>query len=204
MPKDKSASHKRIKEAMKAEFLAKGFIGASIRSIGEKAGMTSAALYRHYSSKEEMFCSLVEPFIEKLRKSMNLHQMTKYELADKQKADFSLGGTFTDIVRDVILPNRDEFLLLINCSEGTKYENFLHSFAEENRQELEDAVKFMKKHGYPAKDLEKEELHMLLSAYLTAAFEPIIYGYSDEKVIKYLECVNEFFTPGWMRIMGLC
>ena len=57
MPKDKTASHIRIVEAMKAEFLEKGFSDASIRSIGQRAGLTSAALYRHYSSKEAMFCA---------------------------------------------------------------------------------------------------------------------------------------------------
>ena len=44
---------------------------------------------------------------------------------------------------------------------------------------------------------------MLLSAYLTACFEPIIHDYDDIKVIKYLNTVQEFFMPGWLKIMGI-
>ena len=44
---------------------------------------------------------------------------------------------------------------------------------------------------------------MLLSAYLTACFEPIIHDYDDAKVIKYLNTVQEFFMPGWLKIMGI-
>ena len=43
----------RVLNAAKAEFLEKGFEKASIRSIGEKEGMTSAGLYRHCIDKEE-------------------------------------------------------------------------------------------------------------------------------------------------------
>ena len=203
MPKDKSASRVKINAAMKAEFLEKGFAGASIRAIGERAGMTSAALYKHYNSKEDMFRAAVEPLINALRERMEQHTRRKYILTENgSDVDVLFGETFTDIVREVILPHRDEFLLLMNCSQGTKYENFLHDYAEENGIALEDVIRFMKERGYPAKDLEKEELHMLLSAYLTAVFEPIVHGLSDEKVVKYLARVNDFFMPGWKNILG--
>lgn len=204
MPKDKTASRIKINAAMKAEFLEKGYSGASIRSIGERAGMTSAALYKHYSSKEEMFCAAVEPLITALHERMEQHTRRKYLLTEiGSDNDALFGETFTDIVREVILPNRTEFLLLMNCSQGTRYENFLHDYANENMQAVADAIGFMKSRGYPAKELEKEELHMLLSAYLTAVFEPIIHGLSDMKVEKYLARVNDFFMPGWMKILGL-
>jgi hypothetical protein len=90
-----------------------------------------------------------------------------------------------------------------NFQQGTKYENFLHDYAEENGQALADAIRFMKEQGYPAQILEKEELHMLLSAYLTAVFEPIIHGLEDERIEKYLTRVNDFFMPSWKNILGV-
>ena len=84
MPKDKTASHIKIDLAMKAEFLEKGFAGASIRSIGERAGMTSAALYRHYTNKEDMFSSLVEPLINDMDMWTKRHKSVKYSLVDSQ------------------------------------------------------------------------------------------------------------------------
>ena len=44
------------------------------------------------------------------------------------------------------------------------------------------AFEYMNVHGYQVKIPGQEELHMLLSAYTTAVFEPIIHGYPQEKM----------------------
>lgn len=61
MPRDKALSHINVNRAIKEEFPEKGFEAASIRSIGVRAGMTSAGLYRNYADKEAMFNAMVEP-----------------------------------------------------------------------------------------------------------------------------------------------
>ena len=204
MPKDKTASHIKIDLAMKAEFLEKGFAGASIRSIGERAGMTSAALYRHYTNKEDMFSSLVDPLINDMDTWMERHKAEKYSLVDSQADKGVLfGESFIDMITEVVLPQKDKLILLINCSQGTKYESFLHDFVEKNQKAVTNALVYMRDHGYPAREMGEEEIHMLLSAYLTAIIEPIIHGYSQDKIKSYLCSVNEFFMPGWKNIMGL-
>ncbi len=204
MPRDKTLSHEKVKQAVKAEFLEKGFEDASIRSIGARAGMTSAGLYRHYADKEAMFNAMVEPLIGCIKEWTRKHTSRKYDLLEGNAPDDKLfGENFVDMVKEVILPRRDEFILLMSRSAGTKYENFVHDYVEENQKEFMDAIRYLKGKGYPTADLGEEELHMLLSAYLTACFEPIIHDYEDEKVIKYLNTVQEFFMPGWLKIMGI-
>ena len=66
MPRDKTESHIKVNIAIREEFMEKGFEGASIRSIGARAGMTSAGLYRHYPDKEAMFSAIVDPLIEEI------------------------------------------------------------------------------------------------------------------------------------------
>lgn len=197
MPRDKTYSHIKVNEAIKAEFLEKGFEGASIRSIGARAGMTSAGLYRHYKDKEDMFNAMVEPLIADIRK------WTEHHISRKVKGDDLFGESFVDLVRDVILPKKDEFRLLFACSAGTKYENFIHDYVEENQKAFVKALVHLKKNGYPVKVIEEEELHMLLSAYLTACFEPILHDYDLEKTDQYLNTLQDFFMPGWMKIMGI-
>jgi AcrR family transcriptional regulator len=204
MPRDKSLSHEKVKKAIKEEFLEKGYEDASIRSIGARAGMTSAGLYRHYADKEAMFNAMVEPLIESIKDWTKNHTAKKFSLVDGGVPNSELfGESFIDLVRDVILPRRNEFILLMSRSGGTKYENFIHDFVEMNQKEFLDAIKYLKDNGYPAIDIDEEELHMLLSAYLTACFEPIIHDYDDAKIEKYLDTVQEFFMPGWLRIMGI-
>ena len=204
MPRDKTLSHEKVKKAIKEEFLEKGYEDASIRSIGARAGMTSAGLYRHYADKEAMFNAMVEPLIESIREWTGKHTSSKYELLEGNASDDKLfGENFVDMVKEVILPRRDEFILLMSRSAGTKYENFINDYVEDNQKEFMDAIRYLKRKGYQTAELSEEELHMLLSAYLTACFEPIIHDYDDTKVIKYLNTVQEFFMPGWLKIMGV-
>ena len=197
MPRDKTLSHIKVNKAIKEEFLEKGYEAASIRSIGARAGMTSAGLYRHYADKEAMYAAMVEPLIEEIRTWTRKHTEKKFDLIEAKKGRNDLfGESFIDMIRDVILPRRDEFRLLMTCSSGTKYENFIHEFVQDNQKEFLEVIRFLKDNGYPAIDVDEEELHMLLSAYLTACFEPIIHDYDDKKIIKYLNTVQQFFMPG--------
>ena len=51
----------KIQAAALAEFLDKGFLGASLRQIVKNAGVTTGAFYGYFSSKEALFASIVEP-----------------------------------------------------------------------------------------------------------------------------------------------
>jgi len=204
MPRDKSLSHEKVKKAIREEFLEKGYEEASIRSIGARAGMTSAGLYRHFADKEAMFCALVEPLVDGIESWTKRHTDIKHRLAEgKVENEELFRETFIDMIREVILPRREEFILLISRSAGTKYENFVHDLVMRNQKVFLDTISYLKKKGYPVVDVSEEELHMLLSAYLTACFEPVVHDYDDEKIEKHLNTIREFFMPGWLRIMGV-
>ena len=205
MPKDKTASHIRVMTAMREEFIEKGFENASVRNIAAKAGMSAAGLYRHYKNKEDMFDALMQPLMEELKEWLDHHRSTKYNMVDQGGADKNtlFGESFIDLVKDVLYPHREEFCLLIHGAGGTKYENFVHNFVEEQQDDMMKAFAYMKDHGYHVKVPTREELHMLLSAYTTAVFEPIIDGYSQEKMEHCLDTLSRFFMPGWVDIMGL-
>ena len=51
----------KIQEAAMAEFLDKGFQGASLRQIVKNAGVTTGAFYGYFSSKEALFASCRRP-----------------------------------------------------------------------------------------------------------------------------------------------
>jgi AcrR family transcriptional regulator len=62
----------RILEAALEHFAERGFHGTSIRTIGAAAGITSATLYSHYASKEEILRDLVMIGITELRARITL------------------------------------------------------------------------------------------------------------------------------------
>jgi len=56
----KTATKTRILDAAQAEFSAKGYEGASIRGIAERAGVQLAAIRYHIGSKEQLFRAVFE------------------------------------------------------------------------------------------------------------------------------------------------
>lgn len=204
MPKDKTQSHIRVNAAIKAEFLENGYERSSVRSIGERAGMTSAGLYRHYKDKEDMFNSMMEPLIESIRRWTDDHKKMKYSMLDSgTDMKILFGQTFIDMIIDEVYPKKDEFRILLCCSQGTKYENFMHDYITEQENELIEAIDHMANCGYPVRKMKREDIHMILSAYVTAIFEPIKHNYSKDELVRCLGTINDFFMPGWKRIMGI-
>ena len=50
--------------AAKKEFSEKGYSGASLRRIAEKAGATVGAIQTRYKSKDELFGHLLKPLLD--------------------------------------------------------------------------------------------------------------------------------------------
>ena len=68
MPRQTAADTRAEIRAVAAELFAqRGFEQTSLREIAERLGITKAALYYHFPSKNELMASLVEPLIEGLR-----------------------------------------------------------------------------------------------------------------------------------------
>jgi len=203
MPRDKTLSHKKIIQAAKEEFLKKGFEKANIRDIGTKAGVTSAALYRHCKDKEDLFCQVVEPAISAIDEWLSNHINNAYKNADKGDSHGLQEQSEVDMIREVGIPHRDEFRLLLTKSSGTKYENFLNVLVNQHEVKLWEGLEYLQKHGYQIKQVEKEEMHILINAYMTALFEPLIHDYDEAQILHYLNTVENFFMPGWLEIWGL-
>lgn len=204
MPRDKEINRNRIIKAAKEEFLEKGFEKASIRSIGSRAGVTSAALYRHCKDKQDLFSVIVEPALSEAYKWVKNH--TKTQLAIIQNPECSeniVGENYTELITDVVLPNRDIFKLILCKSDGTKYAYFIHDLVELEEEDLSLAISILKKQGKTNCDISKNELHMLLSGYTTALFEPIIHDYTGSEILHCMEKIEQFYMPGWANILGI-
>lgn len=56
-----SARRREILDAATEVFAEKGILAATVRDIGERAGILSGSLYHHFSSKEEMMAEILVP-----------------------------------------------------------------------------------------------------------------------------------------------
>lgn len=201
MPRDKSANHIKLMAAAREEYLTFGFEKASMRSIVERCGMTAAGLYRHCRDKEELFDQLVSPSVERLNTWLKEH-VERYVNDARSSREPQWRDSWTDMMREVVYPHMEDYILLIAKSGGTKYENFLHDLTETGQKQFLSYLPILRKLGYPVWDIDPEALHLLLSAYSTALFEPVVHSYPLEDAIRCLDTIEAFFLPGWKKLMG--
>lgn len=200
MPRDKSLSHEKIIRAAMDEFSEFGYDKASMRRIGQRCGLTAAALYRHFDSKEAMFEALVEPAVTDMKKWLEAHAAA--DIKGGADPEMMWNSVEVDMMRELIYPRMDEFSMIINKAKGSKYEDFLNELVADHQARLMPHLRMLRDAGYKVRDISEDELHMLITAYCSALFEPVAHGYSLENALKYLSTVEEFFMPGWKNLMG--
>ena len=201
MPRDKTVSHIKIMAAAREEFLEYGFEDASMRRIGERCGMTAAGIYRHCRDKADLFEQVVAPDVKRLSCWLDDH-VARYEDVLRQGGSAGWQDSEIDMMREIVYPHMEDYQLLLNCAQGTRYENFLHDLTEISQEKLQRYLPSLKNLGYYVRDISRQEMHLLMSAYTTALFEPVVHDYSLEEALQCLDTVEAFFLPGWKKLLG--
>ena len=202
MPRDKTENHEKILKAAREEFLEMGYEKASMRRMGERCGMTAAGIYRHCRDKSDLFDMLVSPAVERLE-AWSASHAARYDDLLKQKKKAIWMDSNIDMMRELVYPNMDDYYLLIVKSQGTKYESFLHDMTERSQQKMLEYLGKLRESGKKLPEIKSQELHLLLTAYITALFEPVIHRYPYEEAIGALETLERFFLPGWKQLIGV-
>ena len=204
MPKDKTETHEKIIPAAIDEFLEYGFEKASMRRIGARIGITAAALYCHFDSKEAMFAALVQPVIDGLNEMYGSAQEQDFsEIGKIPPSELFNNNEEINMAMNYIYDNFDIFKLLVCRSQGTKYESFIHDIAMIEEKTSLRYIKELKKQGYSVKMPRSKEFHLLVTANVHAIFEPVIHDFTRKEAIRYAKTLDEFFAAGWKKILCL-
>lgn len=149
-----------------------------------------------------MFSALVEPALEQVNAWMSRHVQRGYGGALSGDYEAMWKDNEVDMIREVVYPNLDAFRLILCCAQGTRYENFVNDLVNDHLKLMLDVFDQLRAQGVPVRDISEEELHILMSAYTTAMFEPVIHNYPLEKAMHHLKTIEAFFLPGWHDLMG--
>ena len=84
--KEKNTKEKILEEALKL-FAQSGYMGTSMNDIASKLGVTKAALYKHYKSKQEILDSIIEKMNELDIERVKLYEMPEGDL-EKVTAEY--------------------------------------------------------------------------------------------------------------------
>ena len=111
-----------VDEALK-EFKKNGFKGASIRNIVKFSNTSVGNFYKYFSSKDDLYENLIGSVYHRLMNIMNQFNITAF---DEKTDDIFL--RLMENILEICKDNNTELAILLNKSEGSKYENCKNAF----------------------------------------------------------------------------
>ena len=204
MEENSATTLEKIQEAAMAEFLDKGFQGASLRQIVKNAGVTTGAFYGYFSSKEALFASIVEPHAAALMGKFMWAQTSFAELPEEEQPQH-MGVESRDYVAwmvDYICRHREPVKLLLCCAEGTSYEHFVHNMVEVEGEYTLRYMRVLRRMGRDIPQMSRSLCHIIASGMFNAIFEVVIHDMPYEQALRDVEQLQTFYTAGWSKLMG--
>ena len=199
-----SATLEKIQQAALAEFLDKGFLGASLRQIVKNAGVTTGAFYGYFSSKEALFNAIVEPHAAALMGRVMEAQTTFAELPEKEQPEHMglESGRCVDWMVDYICAHREPVKLLLCCAEGTSYEHFVHNMVEVEVEYTQRYMEVLRRLGRDIPVLDKSLCHIIASGMFNGIFEIVVHDMPRDQAMRDVDQLRAFYTAGWSKLMG--
>lgn len=204
MEERSTATLEKIQQAALAEFLDKGFLGASLRQIVKNAGVTTGAFYGYFSSKEALFNAIVEPHAAALMGRFMEAQTTFAELPEKEQPEHMglESGRCVDWMVDYICAHREPVKLLLCCAEGTSYEHFVHNIVEVEVEYTQRYMEVLRRLGRDIPVLDKSLCHIIASGMFNGIFEIVVHDMPRDQAMRDVDQLRAFYTAGWSKLMG--
>ena len=204
MEERSTATLEKIQQAALAEFLDKGFLGASLRQIVKNAGVTTGAFYGYFSSKEALFNAIVEPHAAALMGRFMEAQTTFAELPEKEQPEHMglESGRCVDWMVDYICAHREPVKLLLCCAEGTSYEHFVHNMVEVEVEYTQRYMEVLRRLGRDIPVLDKSLCHIIASGMFNGIFEIVVHDMPRDQAMRDVDQLRAVYTAGWSKLMG--
>ncbi|MCR5431598.1 MAG: TetR/AcrR family transcriptional regulator [Lachnospiraceae bacterium] len=200
--RDTNIDAKLLKSARK-EFMEKGFLNAELKNICKNAGVTTGAVYKRYRGKEELFCALVketanilDSFID-TRTGLELKSYSDEEI----RSVWTMNEKYVIEMFKMLWKVRDDFVLLLEKSAGTSYNNYSHEFAFRMTKAYVNYYQEAKRRGIAHADIDETQMHVLCTSFWTAVYEPFVHKMSWKKIEEHCKVMCRFFD--WAKAIGM-
>ena len=199
-------TEKLTEQAMR-EFLANGYMGASLRTIAENAGTSPRAVYTRYGDKEGLFAAVVSEQAETLKRMFSGFMSDYHDKpVDEQKQlfhDDAFDAEYRNYIRlsiDYIYDHLDVFKLLICGSEGTKFAGFVDEIVEIEEHYTLLYIEHTGNDVIRAGRAKPQLIHLLCSAFIHGFFEFVRHDMPKDEAINYIGQLQAFFACGWDQL----
>ena len=130
MQRKKNDVKLKIKESATKLFFETKYIDVSMRDVAEKSQMTVGNIYRYYENKEILFDEIVKTSYEKTIKLIKISDFIQKFIKPRSRVNEKTLYKNTrfrkhliSTITNLMVENSTELYILLNNSEGSKYEN---------------------------------------------------------------------------------
>ena len=204
MAKQIEGVYEAVLACAKKEFLEKGYKDASLRVIAQAAGTSTGSIYTRFKDKAGLFNAIVGPAADQL-KDMFVEIQENFHSLDDSTQEKEM-GEYTSRhqmeMLEYIYDHFDEFRLLLDCSDGTRFSGFVDELVD---IEVEYTYKYMEvincesvKSGVVTEDF----IHIIVTAYFNGMFEVVRHNMSRDDARKYIRLLNRYHMQGFSTVFN--
>lgn len=187
----------KIIAAARDEFLEKGYMGASLRKIAERAGVTVGAIQTRYKSKDELFADVLKPLLADIETAFTEIKSDYYAAfgTDILKGLKMSMKYESEMIFRLIFAHYEQAMLLFYGSAGSALEHYFDVLVQ---KKIEESIIFFQKAGYGA--IDEKLLGMLISVQFVTYKRLIIDCTDKESAEKYMSELMIYHFGGWAAL----
>ena len=181
----KEEIRENILKAALQEFFDKGYQSAAMRNIAEQAKIPTGLIYSYYKNKDALFDAVLRPVLYDWERVLtaggeNKSRHTGSEIYGLSKAEAECILNLFD--------HRQEFIILIDKSGGTKYEN-------EKERFIKDIEEHLNKHR--SDDTDDELFSHIIANNFVDGLMQIMYHYKGKEwAVMILHKLSKMYLSG--------
>ncbi|MCM1273590.1 MAG: TetR/AcrR family transcriptional regulator [Clostridium sp.] len=195
---EEKETRKKLLDSAKQEFLDKGYMKASLRTICKNAGVTTGALYFFFQDKEDLLKQLVEEPLKKLASMIQVHLSEEMNMAPNC-ASVSVDSDDIKVAVDIVhfmYQNHDIFDILLTKSQGSIYENIVSQFADWGEKHYNLlAEQMVKKLGTARPD--NYMIHWMAHMQVDAFVHLFTHEKDEQEAVRHMEEIVVYLVSGW-------
>ena len=197
MPKRIIGVTERLVAAAETEFMEKGYGEASIRTIAEKADTSPRAVYTRFKNKEELFAAIVEPVHSAFMELYHRERAAYWKRAGNLDFSVEPEETYLRYLR-FAYEHRKEFLLILTCAQGTRYQDLPGRLAREDIEGVRANVPqyLAKTSVFPFDEAMDLFVENITIDFYNALFVPVIKDLPYETACAYVAKLTRFYSFG--------
>lgn len=183
----------------RAEFLEKGYQGASLRPIAERAGATVGAIQSRYKTKDALLRALLAPFLSEIEGVFQATKTEYWQYPPSERLAFMEKSMRmeSDAILSLIFDHYDDAVLLLCKSEGSSLADCFDQIVA--RKVAESAAFFQ---ALDAEPFDGELLRLLIGAQFYSYRQIVRSGCGRDAAKRAMRSLMRYHMDGWTALLN--